>query len=58
MKDVANILKGEAFFHRALAEANPGDVPLTDMLNPLSTVCEVVDLPFQNGLKVLLHLAP
>ncbi|MBA7646681.1 hypothetical protein ES703_54447 [subsurface metagenome] len=58
MKYVAQVLKREALFHRALAEANPGDIPLANMLNPLGAICEVVDLSFQNGLKVLLHLAP
>jgi len=58
VQDVADMLESEPLLHRALAEADPGDVALSLMLYALSAIHEVMNLALQNRLKVLLHLAP
>ncbi len=57
VQDLAKVLELEALFRGGLAQANPGDVALTDVLDARGTVDEVMDLTFEHRLKVLLHLA-
>ena len=47
----------EALVRRSLADADPGDVALADVLDAARAVDEVVDLALEHRLEVLLHLA-
>ncbi len=49
--------KAEALFYRAFSDTNPRDIPLTYMHDALGIVYQMVDLAFENGLEVALHLA-
>ena len=40
-----------------LADPDPGDISLSDMLDALGAVDVVVDLPLEHRLEVLLHLS-
>ena len=57
VQDVAEVLQVEALVGRPLADADPGDVALADVLDTGGAVDEVVDLPLQHRFEVLLHLA-
>ena len=57
VQDVAEMLEVESLLNGILADANPCDVALADVLDALGAVDEVVNLPFENGLEVSLHLA-
>ena len=56
VQDRADVLQGEALFHRGLADAEPGDVPLPDVHDALGVVDQVVNLPLQDGLEVGLEV--
>ncbi len=58
VEDFAEMFQVKTFFGRSLAETNPGDVALADVLDARRTVDEVVNLSLQHWLEVLLHLPP
>ena len=55
--DLADVLEREAGGHGLLADAFPDDVALADVQEAFGLVQEVVQLTFEDGLEVLLHLA-
>ena len=57
VEDLAEVLQAEALGEGRLADADPGDVALADVLDALGAVDEVVDLALEHRLEVLLHLA-
>src|SRR5208337_4010078 len=57
MQEDPDVLQAEALFHRGLADAVPGDVPLPDVHDALGVVHQVVNLPLQDGLEVGLKAA-
>ena len=57
VQHLADVLEGEALFHRTLADAHPHDVALADVHDALDIVDQVVELTLQNRLEVRLHLA-
>ncbi len=50
-------LRVKPFSTAGLAYPDPGNIPLPDVHDALSIVDEVMDLPFQDGLEIRLHLA-
>jgi len=56
VQNLAEVLHVEALVGGGLGDADPGDVALADVLDARRAVDEVVDLPLQNRLEVLLHL--
>ncbi|MEJ2561680.1 MAG: hypothetical protein P8Z42_03225 [Anaerolineales bacterium] len=57
VQDVAEVLQIEAFFGGRLADADPGNVALTDVLDAGPAVDDVVDLAFEHRLEIFFHLA-
>ena len=57
VQNLAEVLQVEALVGGGVADAHPRDVALPDVLNARRAVDEVVDLPLQHRLEVLLHLA-
>ena len=49
--------RSKPFSAAADREPNPGDVALADVLDAGGAVDEVMNLPLQDGFKVLLHFA-
>ena len=56
-EDFAKVLEVKALVGRVIADADPGNVALADVLDARRAVDKVVDLPLEHRLKVLLHLA-
>ena len=57
MQDLAEVVEEEACVGCFGREADPRDVSLADVLDARGAVHEIVDLPFEDRLEVLLHLA-
>ena len=57
MEDIAEVAQVEALVVGGLADADPGDVALADVLDAAGAVDEVVDLALEHRLEVALHLA-
>ena len=56
VQNLSEVLQVETFVGGPIRDAYPGDVALSNVLDAGSAVDEVVDLPFQDRLEVLLHL--
>jgi hypothetical protein len=55
MQDFAEMLEVKAFIGGIVGDADPGYIALADMLDAGSTIDEVVDLAFENGLEIFLR---
>src|SRR3990172_3754696 len=58
MQDLAEVFDVEALLGRRVADPDPGDIALANVLDARGPVDEVMDLTFEHRLEVLLHLAP
>ena len=56
MHDGANMLEPESLVKSGLAHPYPRNIPLTDVHHTLGIIDQMVDLPLQNRLEILLHL--
>ena len=55
VQDLANIRQAEAFIGCRLGNTDPGDIPLSNMLDARGAIDEVMDLAFEHRFKVRLH---